>query len=39
MKFTAKVLLIDCGKASKETRGLIWGAFIEAGQGPTHRWG
>jgi hypothetical protein len=31
--FTAPLLLIDCGRASKQTRG-ISGAFAEAGSPP-----
>jgi hypothetical protein len=35
---TACKLLIDCGKASKRTRGTIWGVFTEAGPPPANHW-
>ena len=37
LKFSAHMMLIDCGKASKMTRG-VFGGFFEAGNPPyTHR--
>jgi hypothetical protein len=38
MKFTAIMMLIDLGKASKRTRGLLDGPFFEAGAPPNNRW-
>jgi hypothetical protein len=38
MKSIGPLLLIDCGKASKKTRGNFAGAFWEGGVGPTSRW-
>jgi hypothetical protein len=39
MKFTARIMLIDCGKASKKTGGLMTGPFTEGGQPPYIHWG
>jgi hypothetical protein len=36
--FVAHTLLIDCGKASKQTKGLPNDPFWEAGTAPTNRW-
>jgi hypothetical protein len=36
--FIAHTMLIDCGKASKQTRGTWAGAFSEGGVPPTNRW-
>ena len=38
-KFIAHMLLIDCGKASKATRGSNLGAIFEGGAAPFTRWG
>jgi hypothetical protein len=35
--FTAHPLLIDCGKASKQTKGVLSAAFWEGGVAPTNR--
>jgi hypothetical protein len=39
MKLTARMLLIDCGRASKKTRGTVSGGIIEGGAPPYQRWG
>lgn len=36
--FIAHTLLIDCGKASKRTKGQISGLFTEAGSPPFNRY-
>jgi hypothetical protein len=36
-RFFARFLLIDCGKASRRTRGAISGAFTEGGTPPFNR--
>jgi hypothetical protein len=36
--FIAHMMLIDCGKASKQTKGTVSGFFSEAGSPPTNRW-
>jgi hypothetical protein len=36
--FVAHILLIDCGKASRRTRGQISGTFSEGGGSPFNRW-
>ncbi len=36
--FTAHSLLIDCGKASKKTRGQLTGPFSEGGGSPYNHW-
>jgi hypothetical protein len=38
MKFAACVLLIDCGKASKKTKGFV-GGFAEASGAPFYQRG
>lgn len=38
LKFIAHMMLIDCGKASKQTRGVISGLFTEVGSPPTNRY-
>jgi hypothetical protein len=35
--FLARRLLIDCGRASRQTRGAIFGVFSEAGAPPNNR--
>jgi hypothetical protein len=35
----ASLLLIDCGRASKKTRGLTMGFFAEGTGAPYNRWG
>jgi hypothetical protein len=32
-KFIARLFLVDCGKASKMTKG-VWGAFVESSSPP-----
>ncbi len=39
LKFIARIFLIDCGKASRMTRGSFTGPFTEAGAPPFNRWG
>ena len=39
LKFIAHMMLIDCGKASKKTRGSYFGAISEAAQPPLNHWG
>lgn len=34
LKFIAHAMLIDCGKASKTTRGIRTGIFFEGGTSP-----
>ena len=36
--FIARTLLIDCGTASKRTRGQLSGPFTEGGSPPFNRW-
>jgi hypothetical protein len=36
--FVAHMLLIDCGKASKQTRGQISDPLWEGGTAPGNRW-
>ncbi len=36
--FAARLLLVDCGRASKRTRGGFVGAFTEAGNPPFNRY-
>jgi len=36
--FIAHMMLIDCGKASKQTKGTTAGFFTEAGSPPTTRY-
>ncbi len=36
--FISRLILIDCGKASKQTKGKITGFFTEAGVPPTNRY-
>jgi len=36
--FIAHMMLIDCGKASKQTKGQPTGFFTEAGTAPTNRY-
>jgi hypothetical protein len=36
--FTARSLLIDCGKASNQTKGTISALFTEAGSPPFNRY-
>jgi hypothetical protein len=36
--FIAHTLLIDCGKASKQTKGTVAGVFSEAGTAPLNRY-
>jgi hypothetical protein len=36
--FIAHMMLIDCGKASKQTKGQISGLFTEAGTAPGNRY-
>jgi hypothetical protein len=36
--FIAHLKLIDCGKASKQTKGNTSGFFFEGGSPPTTRW-
>jgi hypothetical protein len=36
--FNAHTLLIDCGKASKQTKGTVSALFTEAGSPPTNRY-
>lgn len=36
--FIAHSLLIDCGKASKQTKGTVSGPFTEAGTAPWNRY-
>jgi hypothetical protein len=36
--FIAHALLIDCGKASKRTRGVFTGTFAESGGPPFNRY-
>jgi len=38
MLFTAHSLLIDCGKASKQTKGTFSAFFTEAGSPPFNRY-
>jgi hypothetical protein len=38
LSFIAHSLLIDCGKASKQTKGLFIGPFSEAGPPPGNRY-
>jgi hypothetical protein len=38
-KVKAVITLIDCGRASKRTRGLFTGPFTEAVQPPNNKWG
>jgi hypothetical protein len=39
LKFIAHMLLIDCGKASKATRGTFNGPISEVAQPPLNHWG
>jgi hypothetical protein len=39
MKFIAHMMMIDCGKASKMTRGVFSGPFSEGGSPPWNHWG
>jgi hypothetical protein len=39
MKFIAHMMLTDCGKASKVTRGAINGPFSEGSSPPFNHWG
>jgi hypothetical protein len=36
--FIAHTLLIDCGKASKQTKGVVAGLFTEVGSPPANRY-
>jgi hypothetical protein len=36
--FVAHILLIDCGKASKQTKGRVSGFFTEGGTAPLNRY-
>jgi len=36
--FIAHMLLVDCGKASKQTKGTSSGIFTEAGTAPLNRY-
>jgi hypothetical protein len=36
--FIAHMLLIDCGKASKQTKGTLSGVFTEAGTAPLNKY-
>ena len=36
--FIAPLLLIDCGRVSKRTRGTMFGFFTEGGTAPTNRY-
>jgi hypothetical protein len=38
LKFIAHLMLIDCGKASKQTKGTTFGFFTEGGSPPGNRW-
>ena len=38
LKFIAHIMLIDCGKASKQTKGQPAGFFTEAGGPPLNRY-
>jgi hypothetical protein len=38
LMFITHMLLIDCGKASKQTKGMWTGLFSEAGGPPTNRY-
>lgn len=38
LKFFARTLLIDCGKASKMTRGTFVGALTEVSAPPSNRY-
>jgi hypothetical protein len=39
LKFTAHLMLIDCGKASKMTHGVMFAPFSEGGSPPYNHWG
>jgi hypothetical protein len=39
MKFIAHMMLIDCGKASKVTQGVMNGPFTEPVSPPYNHWG
>jgi hypothetical protein len=39
MKSVARIVLIDCGKASRNTKGALSGPFTEAFQAPYTHWG
>jgi len=38
LKFVAHMLLIDCGKATRKTRGNFVGGFVEGGPPPTNKY-
>jgi len=39
MKRIVHIVLIDCGRASKATRGSFMGPFTEGGSPPFNHWG
>jgi hypothetical protein len=39
LKFIAHLMLIDCGKASKTTRGVMFAPFSEGTAPPYNHWG